>query len=196
MSHRAAHGELRYAICHTRYATMLQQEKITQAISILQELDLDAWLSDGPVAVRVTGDSMEPFLSDGDTVFAVRVSRAELAAGDIVIFRSGDALVVHRLLAKTESTFLEMGESRACGVEHPWPRTMGRIRSVRRGEIERGLDSEGERRAATARARILLSRHRVETFAARIQDKIHDLQKHADPLLFAPKRAKGSRQDN
>jgi len=111
---------------------------------------------------------MGPVLRDGDTVSVVRAVRSDLEPGDIVVFRAGEELVVHRLISVGEESFLEMGDNRTFGVRHPWPDAMGRVRSVWMEGGEVILDGEPERRAARAKAGRMLRKHRAEALASRL----------------------------
>ncbi|HXH05841.1 MAG TPA: S24/S26 family peptidase, partial [Vicinamibacterales bacterium] len=53
------------------------------------------------VRFRAEGDSMAPAIEDGDDVIVAPV--ADPAPGDILLCRSGDRLVVHRLIASEGS---------------------------------------------------------------------------------------------
>jgi hypothetical protein len=47
--------------------------------------------------IRITGESMQPMLRAGDLV-AIEFSPEPLARGDLILFRQGDSLLLHRLL--------------------------------------------------------------------------------------------------
>jgi signal peptidase len=57
----------------------------------------------GRVCLRVSGTSMVPAIRPGDLISVERARMMELSAGEIVVFAREDRLVVHRLVAKTES---------------------------------------------------------------------------------------------
>lgn len=133
-----------------------------------RRLDLDAWLADGPVSVRVAGDSMEPTLRDGDRVEVVSAHRGELTVGDLIVFRAGGELVVHRLLRVGPEGFLEMGDNRTMAAHYPWPATIGRVAAAERDGFRTDLSTEAARRTGRARAARSLRRHRAEGFASKL----------------------------
>ena len=108
---------------------------------------------------------MEPALADGDRVEVVPATAADLEPGDIMVFRAGDELLVHRLLRKDPETFLEMGDNRTFAGCYPWPARLGKVTTVLRpdGQIDlETLEARSRARAAAARS---LRRRRVEIFA-------------------------------
>jgi hypothetical protein len=50
-----------------------------------------------PVQFRAVGGSMDPAIRDGETIAVHPVSPAELAVGDVVLFRIEDRLIAHRI---------------------------------------------------------------------------------------------------
>jgi len=68
----------------------LGRELVLAAVDLLGRAGRDA-------TVRVRGDSMRPTLRPGQ-LLAVEFSAEELAVGDLLLFRQGDSLLVHRLL--------------------------------------------------------------------------------------------------
>lgn len=73
-----------------------------EAVSLLARSGEEIW-------VPVVGDSMRPFLDDGDRV-AVRPGRFRPRLGELAIFRQADYVVLHRLL----------GPVRGAGEEGPY----------------------------------------------------------------------------
>ena len=68
----------------------LGRELVLAAVELLGRAGRDA-------TVRVQGESMRPTLQPGQRL-AVEFSAEGLAVGDLLLFRQGDALLVHRLL--------------------------------------------------------------------------------------------------
>jgi len=67
---------------------------------IKQEV-LKHWVASGePRSIRVSGNSMLPFLRDGDTVL-VEPRGGGVVPGDIVIYFMGDVLLIHRVVGIT-----------------------------------------------------------------------------------------------
>ena len=135
-------------------------------------MDLDAWLAEGPVSVGVSGDSMEPALRDGDRVEVSPAAPSDLRPGDLVVFRAGDSLVVHRLLLADAAGFLEMGDNRALGARYPWPRRIGRVTAVLGAGGRVDLGTPEARRGARAIAGRSLRCHRAEAFASRLPGRL------------------------
>jgi signal peptidase I len=65
----------------------------------------------GNARVRVHGNSMRPFIQDGDIVRVCKCDAAALGCGDIAACRVGDALVVHRVLYRTRRTLRLKGDT-------------------------------------------------------------------------------------
>lgn len=124
------------------------------------------------MTVLVCGDSMEPSLVDGDCVEVVPAGAGDLEPGDLVVFRAGDALLVHRLLLKDAAGFLEMGDNRTLAARYPWPERLGRVTAVlgARGRVD--LRSPGERSRAQALTARSLRRNGIETVASRLPGRI------------------------
>jgi hypothetical protein len=73
-----------------RPESKLGRELVLAAVELLGRAGRDA-------TVRVQGDSMRPTLRPGQ-LLAVEFSAERLAVGDLLLFRQGDSLLVHRLL--------------------------------------------------------------------------------------------------
>ena len=130
------------------------------------------WLNDRPVWVSVTGDSMEPFLKTGDRVLVQAAEYGEFHSGDLIVFRNGPEITIHRLLRGEDRGFLEMGDNRARGVRHSWPEKGGRAERLEREGKERDLISAPARNAACLAARRSRLRHRLETLASCLPGRI------------------------
>lgn len=64
------------------------------------------------VRFRVHGNSMRPFIFDGDLVEVERVAPANLQTGDVVFCRlRNDMLVVHRIIGTSEGDLLIKGDA-------------------------------------------------------------------------------------
>jgi hypothetical protein len=111
---------------------------------------------------------MEPALADGDRVEVVSAAASDFEPGDIMVFRAGDELVVHRLLRKEPDGFFEMGDNRALAGFYPWPARMGRVTRVLRPEGRIDLETPDARSRGRAIAARSLRRHRAERLAQRI----------------------------
>ena len=83
------------------------------------------------IPIPVSGTSMTPFLSPGDTVY---VSRTPLfRRGDIVLFRRPDGrYVLHRLLSADEERCLLRGDAQSTPESVPAACLRARVEAVRR----------------------------------------------------------------
>ena len=54
----------------------------------------------GEVRLRVSGSSMRPAIRAGDVLVIGRCVMEEISSGDVVLFRSGQRLVAHRVTGK------------------------------------------------------------------------------------------------
>lgn len=82
------------------------QEKDTQMAAkhinraVANELWVQLCAARGTCWLPVLTDSMMPLLQPGDQVQVSRIVAEEIRFGDIVVFRRGDDLIVHRVLKK------------------------------------------------------------------------------------------------
>lgn len=128
----------------------------------------DLWLGDRPVSILVRGRSMEPFLTEGDRVEAVAVSRKLLRPGDLLVFEKGGEATVHRLLALRRGGFLEKGDGQGTGSWLPWPKRIGRVVALsRKGRRVDLLLPPWPRRMAFL-GRLHRCRHAVGVLASRL----------------------------
>ena len=56
------------------------------------------------------GRSMYPLIKHGDTIYIKFCRPEKVKAGDIIAFKRGSTTIVHRLLKKSNSAFLEKGD--------------------------------------------------------------------------------------
>jgi len=89
--------------------------------------------------IRVTGQSMFPFLKDGDVVTIRKASSPSLRVGDLLFFKNHQGLpVLHRLVRKRRlvngSTVLQTKGDRLVSMDEPIPegRVLGRVLSIQR----------------------------------------------------------------
>ena len=74
----------------------LSTELVLAAVELMGRVGRDG-------TVRVEGESMRPALRPGQRL-AVDFAPERLARGDVLVFRQGDALLVHRMLWRSRST--------------------------------------------------------------------------------------------
>ena len=68
--------------------------------SVANELWVQLCTATGTCWLPVLTDSMVPLLQPGDQVLVSRIVAEGVRFGDIVVFRRGDDLIVHRVLKK------------------------------------------------------------------------------------------------
>lgn len=60
----------------------------------------------------VEGSSMEPTLQTGDLVIVLRkISVNEMSVGDVVVYRRGSMLIIHRIVMIEGNTFITKGDN-------------------------------------------------------------------------------------
>jgi signal peptidase len=89
--------------------TALSESLAGAAVSLAAEA-LD---SSGQLRLRATGTSMLPALRPGDMLqfHSYRIESA--AVGDIVLFRRADSLVIHRVIARSDTGLVTQGDALA-----------------------------------------------------------------------------------
>jgi hypothetical protein len=103
---------------------------------------LEAWAGAGRTSrVPVQGTSMAPLLRPGDVAFVAH-GRARLWPGDLLAYRAGDRVVVHRLLRRRGASLRLAGDNRP-EADAPVPpgAVLGRVVAFERGGVVRGLRS-------------------------------------------------------
>jgi len=80
----------------------------------------------------VEGTSMEPVLQTGDVVVVIRkVKPEELSVGDIVVYRRGSSLVIHRVVSLGPSGLVTKGDNNwAPDPPVPYEAVVGKVLSV------------------------------------------------------------------
>ncbi len=134
---------------------------------------LTAMLSMGvSVRFRADGDSMKPTILSGDTIVVAAVDGAAVERGDIVVYRCGRRLLVHRVVGRIragDGSRLHLRGDGKCGVDAPVHRAdvVARVVAVERGGRTVRLDGSLTRLRDRVRARMhrttarLVARHRL-----------------------------------
>ena len=118
------------------------------------------YLTADPTRIRVSGNSMVPFLEEGDEVEVVAAERKDFRPGDLIVFdRHGD-LIVHRVIKAGKNSFLEMGDNQRNGSWWEWQDHLGKVVSlVRRGGAAIPVDEGTQASAGRRTARLQRYRH-------------------------------------
>ncbi|MCS7099492.1 MAG: signal peptidase I [Sulfolobales archaeon] len=84
-----------------------------EALVVISLLVLVALILLDHVALAVVeGTSMEPTLQPGDLVIIVkRVSPREISVGDVIVYRRGRNLIIHRVIKVEGSTLITKGDN-------------------------------------------------------------------------------------
>jgi hypothetical protein len=100
---------------------------------MLVEATLEAWADAGRCSqVPIQGVSMAPLLQPGDTALVVH-GRQHLRIGEVLAYRLGEQVVVHRLLRRLETGWLLMGGDNHVLPDRPIapPSVLGRVVAVK-----------------------------------------------------------------
>lgn len=98
------------------------------------------------VELTIEGGSMAPFLRPGDVVTLALARPEALRPGDVVAFRAGPRLVVHRLLAIEAESLLLRGDAGPAADRIPPDALAGRVVRASRGGRRLRLGLGPERR--------------------------------------------------
>ena len=82
----------------------------------ISQIFIELWQEAGKSSLmRVSGNSMHPFIKDGSIITVSHISPEEVRIGDIGVFKLPDRLCVHRIIGLTnekgDSFFLEKGDN-------------------------------------------------------------------------------------
>src|SRR5262245_26025652 len=107
---------------------------------------LDIWRQvGGQHVISLKGGSMLPLIRDGDRV-VVAHNWTRVRRGDVVVFRRGEALIIHRVLRIRRGPFgpivVTKGDNRAsCDPPLSAQQLVGRVGAVSRGDRQVALDT-------------------------------------------------------
>ncbi len=95
------------------------------------EIVTQALVRRGRTVVRVFGRSMYPTLKNGMRVEVQPVEYDELRVGDIVVFNSGNGIICHRLLKKSNRLCHLKGDTNLHS-DHPviWAQVIGKVTRI------------------------------------------------------------------
>lgn len=118
------------------------------------------FLSAVPTRIRVSGNSMTPFLEDGDEADVIAAVREDFNEGDLIVFGRGEDLIVHRIIKAAKDSFMEMGDNQGAGSWMEWQARTGKVMSVlKKDGTAFRLDDEAQIERGRAIARSQRIRH-------------------------------------
>lgn len=140
----------------------IKAEELRLSRHMLPEL-MRAVLAKGkPFRFSARGYSMVPFIRDEDIITVMPLGQVKPGVGDIVAFIRPNKLnlVVHRVLARLETTVLVQGDNREGNLDEviPYENLIGRVTRIERGgqNIRLGLGPERYMIAWLSRVRLLV----------------------------------------
>ena len=112
---------------------------------VLGEMRQELCEKGGALSFKIVSGSMAPVIREGDLVRVTRAEVSRLRIGDIVAFRDGDRVVVHRIFGRSRLNgrlvFRQRGDTvGGSGIIRP-ENLIGRVSSIERGGGEISLDT-------------------------------------------------------
>jgi hypothetical protein len=105
-------------------------QSIQRDINTLIDNSLESGAS---VRLKINGDSMRPWLCQGDTVVVRRIDIDQLRPGNILVIRTNGDLLTHRLIAVNDNVWLTKGDASPAPDKPVSPREiLGRVESIER----------------------------------------------------------------
>ena len=97
------------------------------------------------LSFKIVSSSMSPIIEVGDVVKVGRVEPSRIRIGDVVAFRDGQSVMVHRIIGKSLSnaqlTFRHMGDAGASSGKIAAQNLIGRVAVIEKEGREIRLDS-------------------------------------------------------
>lgn len=127
-----------------------------------------------PVRCVAHGSSMRPFIREGDVLTIEPIGRVRARHGDILFYATPDGAAAHRLLGFREErgrrVAVTRGDATGLWTETvEWPKILGVVVAVRRGERRVYRRSSVERAAGLAWAHARGLRMRARAFGSRVK---------------------------
>ena len=124
------------------------KENISQAL-------IELWQETGKSSLmRVSGNSMHPFIKDGSIITVSHLSYKKVRIGDIAVFKLPDKLCVHRIIGLTNekgvSFFLEKGDNFFAVNQISTEKLIGKVVSIQNGEEIINLETSLRRFTSSA----------------------------------------------
>lgn len=84
--------------------------------------------------LTILSGSMMPLLQIGDKALIHTVKRAEIRVGDVILFKTGDKLVIHRVIHRYNSfSFLQKGDNTTIAEIVNSKDVIGKVIAIRKG---------------------------------------------------------------
>jgi hypothetical protein len=119
------------------------------------------------ITLESDGTSMIPLICAGDSVVITPISISDVQVGDVVVFKSRDQFIVHRVVGRQGVSFLEKGDNAFACRELAPGTVLGKVIRVQRGDRSWGLDTVAWRAVNRAVAAYGIATWRFYTVARR-----------------------------
>jgi signal peptidase I len=121
------------------------ENKVQNALS---EMWQEACEAGRTVSFRIASGSMTPFLNVGDIVRVRHVEPSDIRMGDIVAFKNGQNIIVHRIIRIDRSNgcirFYQMGDAGGVSENIQADSVIGKVTAINKNDHEIRLDSPGQ----------------------------------------------------
>ena len=148
-----------------------------------------------PFCFVARGDSMWPFVREGDLLTVLPLGDAPLRPGDVILYRcEGGALLAHRIIGRSrrEGVWLVRGDASRGEVERVRPdEVLGRVVSLEAEGRTRRMDTRRQRWAARLWHRLWPWSLRAYTLASRLKSCLFRMDPQAAPPAQAASRPEG-----
>ncbi len=97
-----------------------------------------ACLNEGKnIVMYVQGNSMFPFLCNGDKILLAPAKSEALEFGDIVLAKTQIGIILHRIVKIEENVIVLAGDGNVKQIEHTFPNeVLGKVMRIYRGQLE------------------------------------------------------------
>jgi signal peptidase I len=118
--------------------------KIKENTPLIKEMQTELFQKQGEGWFRVVSGSMRPLIDVDDRIFARLVPMAEIKPRDIILFKTPEALVTHRVIKiarqNGRSRILQKGDASAFASTIPIESVMGKVTAIEKNGKVLALD--------------------------------------------------------